>query len=554
MVKGVLLKLSTFLYYSHRYQKTKAFLRQLLTDNNYRYKRYFDMSMILLIVFSITLLILSKNSKIPQSLIEFDLYIVSAIFALEYLLRFWVYNDVHQEVVENLQQNRLDDALVWQPMKRKIRYLFTPSAIIDLLAIFPQFRIVRLLKLFHYMHGASSLFQALLSKRFEFLFLGYILFGVTFVFGSIFYWLEYGINESIESYLDAIYWALITTSTVGYGDISPVTSEGKVLSMIVIVFGIAMISFVTSVMVSAFSERFDELRNRDSLKYVHKLKRVVVINGYGHLGKTIATKLREGKRYTPIIIEEKPEKVAQAREEGLYVISGDASSAKIIETLYHRDNIVAMLTLTSSDIDNIYFILNAKSIYANAVVFTRMNQTHLRVQYSATKVDAILEPYEVVTDKALQTIEKEMVGYEGITLFGYTQKSQAILKVLEERGYRLSIYETDSSLQEQAKANGVIADIYTINDDEMHYKTLLPSLEKQLIVLATASDALMVYQAISLRANGIKNTMVALSDSKEDNRKLYLAGVTKIFDMYEESANHFIALLEQKESKQKVKK
>jgi hypothetical protein len=57
-------------------------------------------------------------------------------------------------------------------------------------------------------------------------------------------------------------------------------------------------------------------------------------------------------------------------------------------------------------------------------------------------------------------------------------------------------------------------------------------------------EALNVYYAITLRANGFSSEIVALSDSKEDNRKLLLAGVSKIFDMYEESANLFIELIE----------
>jgi len=251
--------------------------------------------------------------------------------------------------------------------------MVTLPALIDFVAIFPKFRIIRLLKLYHYMHGASSLFDALLKKRFEFIFLGYMLFAITFTLGSIFYLLEFGINEKLGSYLDSIYWALVTISTVGYGDISPVTETGKILSMFGIVFGIAMISFVTSVMVSAFSERFDELRNQDSINLVNRMQNVVVINGYGHLGATIAKKLKIHKLYEPVIIENNETKANKAFEDGYKVIRADGSSAKIIKELYNKDNISAMLTLTSSDIDNIYFILNAKSIYKDSTVYTRMN-------------------------------------------------------------------------------------------------------------------------------------------------------------------------------------
>jgi len=287
-----IVKLSEKIDNSIKYQKTKSFFRSLLEDVNYPYKKYFDWFMIFLILVSITILIASKTTKIPEWLVGFDLYFVTGIFALEYLLRLWISHDIHKHIIATKakeERTRLDHYLV--PLKSKLRYIFSLPALIDLIAIFPKFRIIRLLKLYHYLHGTSSLFQALIKKRFEFVFLGYMLFGITFSLGSIFYILEYGINEELHSYLDAIYWALVTISTVGYGDISPVTDLGKIISMFGIVFGIAMISFVTSVMVSAFSERFDELRNIDSISHVNKMDNVVIINGYGHLGTTIAKKL-----------------------------------------------------------------------------------------------------------------------------------------------------------------------------------------------------------------------------------------------------------------------
>jgi len=81
-------------------------------------------------------------------------------------------------------------------------------------------------------------------------------------------------NGDINSLFDAIYWALITISTVGYGDISPKTPEGRIVSMIIIISGIAMISFVTSVIVSAFSEKLDELKENRIIEKIIRVKRL----------------------------------------------------------------------------------------------------------------------------------------------------------------------------------------------------------------------------------------------------------------------------------------
>jgi len=521
--------------HSLAYQKIKSFFRELLQDIESPYKKYFDIFMIILIVLSTSIVILDKTKGIPSWLIEIDLYLVTAIFALEYLLRFWIAHDIDKVLLlEHKSQSKY-----WIIFKLKLKYVISIPALIDLIAILPNFRIIRLLKLYHYISGASSLFDALLKKRFEFIFLGYMLFGITFTFGSIFYLLEFGINENLDSYLDAIYWALVTISTVGYGDIAPVTPMGQVISMFGIILGIALISFVTSVMVSAFSERFDKLRNQESIKYTNKMKNVVIINGYGHLGATIARKLEEETKYEAVIIENDENKAKQILEQGYKVIHADASSAKIIERLYKRDNISAMLTLTNSDIDNIYFILNAKSVYSQAVVYTRMNHRILESQYHATKVNGMIEPYMVVNQKAERYLKKYAQEEEkSITFFGYTYKSRLICQGLEGSAVRVIVYETDEIRLKQAKEDGCFL-VIPLSSKEY----ILPKLEETIVVCAMEEEAINLYYAITLRSNGFKDIIVALSDTKEDNRKLILAGVSKIFDMYEESATQFIEMI-----------
>ncbi|MDM5270949.1 NAD-binding protein [Sulfurovum sp. zt1-1] len=545
----LILKLSRMIDSSIRYQTTKSFFRSLLNDINYPYKKYFDWFMIGLIMTSIMILILSKSGKLPAWMIDLDLYFITAIFALEYLLRIWVSQDIHKHILATSKlKNATKRDYYLVPLKKRVEYLFSLPALIDLIAIFPKFRIIRLLKLYHYMHGTSSLFKALTRKRFEFIFLGYMLLGVTFSFGTVFYILEYGVNKNIGSYLDAIYWALVTVSTVGYGDISPVTDTGKIISMFGIIIGIAMISFVTSVMVTAFSERFDELRNADNINLVSKINRAVIINGYGHLGMTIAKKLLLRGVYEPVIIEDEEEKVTQARVDGYKVIRADGSSAKLINDLYKGKNIEAMLTLTSSDIDNIYFILNAKSVQNDAVIYARMNQHNLRRQYYATGVDAILEPYDVVDFKALAYLKRHHEeNKKGIIFFGYTHKNKHLCQILRQDDIEVTIYETDSERYASAKRDGFV-NVVQVDEEQQEYLEHIKLLKDYIVVCAMIEDALNVYYAISLRSGGFKDEIVALSDSKEDNRKLILAGVSKIFDMYEESAERFIELIENKES------
>ncbi len=550
MIHEFILKLSQIMHDSSSYQKAKSFFRSLLEDESHSHKKYFDYFMIFLIVGSITILIAGKTIKIPEWLINFDLYFVTTVFAFEYLLRLWISHDIHKHILETTQEEHSSIPYI-ALIKSKFTYIFSLPALIDLIAVFPQFRIIRLFKLYHYMHGTSSLLQALLKKRFEFIFLGYLLFGIVFSFGTLLYALEFGVNKELNSYLDAIYWALVTVSTVGYGDISPVTDLGKIVSMFGIVFGIAMISFVTSVMVSAFSERFDELRNSDSINHVHKMRNVIIINGYGHLGITIAKKLKRDKRYAPVIIENDEKKSTFAMNDGFNVIKADGSSVKLIKTLYQKDNILAMLTLTSSDIDNIYFILNAKSIYKESIIFSRMNHSHLLPQYLSSGVNKVIEPYSVVDSKALHYVKNHSARKGKVVFFGYTHKSRQLCKILKHENEDVTIYENNEENHQKAIDDG-FNEVLFVDFEQTNYLDQIVLYKEDMVVCAMYNEALNVYHSISLKSHGFKGEIVALSDSKEDNRKFILAGVHKIFDMYEESANLFVEMIERSTKERKI--
>jgi len=534
----VMVKLAYLMYYSPYYQKTKLFFRALFEDLSYPYKKYFDAFMILLIIVSISVLVIDKTHNVPAWLIDTDIYFITGIFIAEYVLRVWVSHDINHSIVS--QDTAGKEPNLWLAFKPKLHYMLSLPALIDLIAIFPEFRIVRLLKLFRYMHGASSLFDSLVKKRFEFLFLGYMLFGVTFTFSSLFYLLEYGVNDKLHSFLDAIYWALVTISTVGYGDIAPVTDLGKVVAMFGIIFGIAMISFATSVMVSAFAQRFDELRNQDSINQVRKMRNIVLINGYGHLGATIAKKLKQHTVYEPVIIENDEARMHYAQEDGHQIIHTDTASIKMIKALHQKGNITAMLTLRSSDIDNIYFILNAKSVYDNPAVYSRINKSELELQYKASKVDGLVKPYDAVDTRAFHYLANHSRQHKQmIFFFGYTQKSSHICQELKSAGVKVCIYETNIEHIAMAKNDGFDS---VIHIDQFSHEA--PDIHEGIVVCAMDDEAVNIYYSITLRAKGFKGQIVALSDTKEDNRKFILAGVNTIFDIYEESAEQFVEMIE----------
>jgi voltage-gated potassium channel len=273
------------------------------------------------------------------------------------------------------------------------------------------------------------------------------------------------------------------------------------------------------------------------------MKNIIIINGYGHLAQTIVTKLKIKDYYQPLIVEKDKIKADMAIENGCKVIYQDASNAQTIKLLYKkqkRNNIIAMLTLKSSDIDNIYFILNTKSIKIKSIIYTRINNIALSTQYQGTKVDGMIEPYSVVDNKAFNYLKKRSnLDNRHIYFFGYTNKNQHICKSLKNENIDLTIYEINENSYNLAKDDGFV-NVILIDK----HKTQIADINSSIVVCSMREEALNVYYALSLSTKKCDNEIIALSDSKEDNRKLLLAGVNKIFDVYSECASQFVEMIE----------
>ena len=187
----ILLSMALFIYSSKRYKRSKLFIDSILNDTTNPYKKYVDISIIFLIITSVFILIYEVKHPVPEWLDIYDIYFVSLVFSIEYLLRLWVYNDISEPIVkeykeaEFLQREFSPIKVVKEGLLEKVKYMFTPSALIDLLAIFPAYRplrvlrifvLFRVLKLLRYTKSINQFTEVLSNKKFELLTLLFLLF------------------------------------------------------------------------------------------------------------------------------------------------------------------------------------------------------------------------------------------------------------------------------------------------------------------------------------------------------------------------------------------
>lgn len=181
-----------------------------------------------------------------------------AVFTAEYLARLWVVPE---------------DPTFRGAVRGRLRWMGTPLAIVDLLAVLPfflpmvvgldlrflrvlrLFRLVRVLKLARYSKAIQSMGRVFRSKR-QHLLMTLFLVGVLLVLASsLMYLAEHEAQpEAFSSIPDTLWWAVITLTTVGYGDVVPVTPLGRVLGAVIALLGVGMIALPAGILGSGFIE------------------------------------------------------------------------------------------------------------------------------------------------------------------------------------------------------------------------------------------------------------------------------------------------------------
>lgn len=422
MIGRLIVGIAFYLQGSARYRHVKKFFHNLLENPNYPYKKFFDYMMIMFIVISVYILVRHVKHEMSQDWLFFNNYIISLIFLVEYVLRLWLYSDNSKAIIEQYEH----DLFLQRPfgcmsaLRRiivtKMGFVVSPPAIIDLLAIMPFFHEMRLLrifilfrvfKLFRYAKSLTQFVSILASKKFEIFTLGVFASVIVTVSSVLIYVMEANNPESrINTLFDAFYWSVVTIFTVGYGDFVPVTDEGRVVAMVIIVAGIAVISFATSIVVSAFTEKLDEIKEDKLIDDVSKIDQFYLICGYGPLAHQVAHRfLKNGRKV--VILESSPEKVAEAQKEGFLALAYDPSSLHSYHSLRidFEGQVIAAILLQESDVLNVYTALTIREITKKVSLLSILLHHENRRKLTLAGIDEV-----VYTQELIGLMSKEVSG------------------------------------------------------------------------------------------------------------------------------------------------
>lgn len=214
-------------------------------------------ALVLLSVLSVILeTVPSVKAEYGTLLTDFELFAV-IMFTLEYVMRLWA-------APEHPPWRRLP---AW---KARLRYVMTPTAIIDLVTVLPfylayfvaadfrvfvMFRLLRLLKLARYSPGMRSLSEAIYIERRALLACAVILLALVVGTASIMHMAEHEAQpDRFGTIPDAMWWSVITLTTVGYGDSVPVTPLGKVIASLTALMGLVMLALPVGIIATSFAQ------------------------------------------------------------------------------------------------------------------------------------------------------------------------------------------------------------------------------------------------------------------------------------------------------------
>ncbi len=412
---------------SNTYHQTKVFFQALLEDPKSPMRPWFDGSMVFLILASVAILIYSVKNPIGLMGECIEFFAVS-LFIIEYLLRFWICSHIHQTILTHYERLQMIHRpfQYWPPLKEiiieKWRYVSSPMAIIDLLSILPSYRplrvfriflLFRLFKLFRYTRSIHLFVSVINEKKHDLYTLLIVLSFVIFTASSAFYLFE---NKSeggqINHFVDAIYWALVTLSTVGYGDITPHTDEGRFVALVLMMSGVAVVAFFTSIIVSAFNEQIEDIQQHRLFKDLKRKKGHIVILGFGQAGQSVAREFTQNKQAF-VIVDNDEKKIALAKKQHYLTLLGDGSTVEIQQQLSIDRLATHLICLTNSDVSNLYAVLNARHHNPDLIIISRAKRPETERKLKQAGANYIVQSTQIIPI-ITQSLINQPIGFDTI--------------------------------------------------------------------------------------------------------------------------------------------
>ncbi len=206
------------------------------------------------------------------------------------------------------------------------------------------------------------------------------------------------------NWFDAFYMTLTTMTTIGYGEIHPLSHAGRIFNSILIVMavfsgGVTIATFSQSLLQFEFGKAFGRRRMERELA---KLSGHYIICGTGRVGRTVARELR-ARDQSVVFIEKNPERAEWAVNENIPVVLGSASSEEILKRA-HIDTAKGLVAAVDTDPENLYIVLTARGFRSDLKIIARASEEEATSKLLRAGASQVLSPYYFVGNRIAQLL------------------------------------------------------------------------------------------------------------------------------------------------------
>ena len=176
---------------------------------------------------------------------------------------------------------------------------------------------------------------------------------------------------SNDSFVNALYMTIITITTVGFGEIHPLSQNEKLFTIFLILMSIVILGLIASVITQyvASDELFERIKFKKVQKKINQQKKHTIVCGYGRNGKQAVVKLKKYSK-SLVIIENDEALVSEIENENLLCIHGNATNDDVLikAGIMNASNLITTLP---SDADNLFVVLSARQLNKNLTIVSR---------------------------------------------------------------------------------------------------------------------------------------------------------------------------------------
>ncbi len=244
----------------------KVRLHEIIYEADTPMGKLFDIILFIIIIFSVLLIMLESVREIDAEYHRILLtleWVVTIFFTIEYIARIICIRKPSNYIFSFYG---IIDFLSTIPLY--LSYIFAGSQVLLAVRAFRLLRVFRILKLVQFLGEASQLKKALKASRAKITVFLFAVLIVAVMLGTLMYIIE-GDEAGFTSIPTSIYWTIVTLTTVGYGDIAPITPQGQLVATIIMLLGYGIIAVPTGIVTVEFGKRTKSASKDGTEHFVH---------------------------------------------------------------------------------------------------------------------------------------------------------------------------------------------------------------------------------------------------------------------------------------------